>query len=323
MRNTKVVFFGTPYYSVYVLDKLSRYLKKSDSKIVAVVTRPPKPVGRDKFVTYSDVDKWAYDRKIKIIRDPASVVDIEADIGVIASYGKIITKNVIDHFSKGIINVHPSILPLFRGASPVQSAIATGIEETGVSFFMLDSEMDHGPILSKFEESILPDDTTQTLRDRLFERSAEVLPKLMEAYLAGKVTPKAQNHDLATFTTVIKKDDGFVPFENLLAATIGKDTKDKMKVRFIDEFEEEVTPANIYNLYRALNPWPGIWTFVKIGGKKEEKRLKIVKTHLESIEPDNQVTNKPTNHLVIDEVQLEGKNPVSWKQFVEGYKLTF
>jgi len=308
MRNQKVIFFGTPYYSALVLDKLHKHLKKSDSKIVAVVTRPPKPVGREKIMTYSDVDKWAYGKKIKIIRDPASVIDVEADLGVIASYGKIITKNVIDHFPRGIINIHPSVLPLFRGASPVQSTIASGMEETGVTFFLLDEKMDHGPILSKFAEGINPDDTSQLLRDRLFDRATQALPGLIDAYLKGKITPKVQRHNLATYTKTIKRDDGFIDWKHLVATTEGKSLDENLPVRFIEDFEQIVTPESVYNLFRALQPWPGMWTKCKI--RDTEKRLKITDAKLDE------------GKFVPISVQLEGKNKVLWSQFSSVYLKT-
>lgn len=304
----KVIFFGTPYYSVYILDKLYRHLKTSGSTIEAVVTQPPKPSGRDKFLTYSAVDTWAYKKKIKIIRDPASVTSIPADVGVIASYGRLITQNVIDHFPKGIINVHPSILPLFRGASPVQATIATGLEETGVTFFLIDSEMDHGPTLSKFTEDVQPNDTTQTLRDRLFTRASESLPPMLDAYIAGKIKPKVQDEDLATYTKIIKKEDGYIPWKYLKLAINGKSSSDAMMIPFVDSFRTNYSPESIYCVIRALDPWPKTWTKLEIKGK--QMRLLIHESKLVE------------GRIELITVQLEGKKEVPWKQLKEAYSIS-
>lgn len=271
----KIVFFGTPDYVLPVLKKLHKY-----HEIVAVVTQPPKPTGRKQILSFSPVDKWAHGRKIPIFYKSLELIDdgVKADLGILAAYGEIIPKSVIDLFPHGILVIHPSLLPKYRGASPVQAAIAAGEEKTGVTVIKMDEKLDHGPIISQFEEEINPDDTTKTLRERLFVRSAQVLLELLPAYLAGKIKPREQDHKQATFTKVISKQDGYLDL---------KKTKPHEAERFI----------------RAMDPWPGAWTLVN------EKRLKILKAHLD---PD-------TGHLILDTVQLEGKNPVSWEEFTRGY----
>ena len=140
----------------------------------------------------------------------------------------------------------------------------------------MDEKVDHGPIISQFKEDIAPGDTTETLRKRLFERSADVLNELIEPYLRGKITPRAQNDDEASYTKIVKREDGFVDLK--------KDA-----------------PLEIERKFRAYTPWPGIWTQV------DGKRLKILKVRLEE------------EKLILDEVQLEGKNPVTRKQFEDAY----
>ena len=273
----KIVFFGTPTYVIPVLAELNKF-----HKVVMVVTQPPKPSGRDKKITFAPVDDWAHKRRIP---KTASFDDIpEADLGIVAAYGKLIPEPVINKFKYGILNIHPSLLPKYRGASPVQSAIAAGETQTGLTVIKMDREMDHGPIVSQFKESIGPDDTTQTLRDRLFERSAEFLIELIPNYISEKVKSKDQNHKEATFTKTIKKDDGYLDMTK-------KDDADKE--RFI----------------RAMSPWPGAWTYVQIEDKK--LRLKLNKGHLED------------GKLILDEVQLEGKKPVKWEQFRSAYGSKF
>jgi methionyl-tRNA formyltransferase len=271
---TKIVFFGTPEYVLPILRALAKHYE-----IAAVVTQPPKPVGRKQFLEYSAVDNWAHRRKVPAIYDLAKVP--QADLGIVAAFGKIIPPFVIGRLKLGILNIHPSLLPKYRGASPVSAAIAAGDKQTGVTIIKMDEKVDHGPMITQFTEEILPDDTTDSLRRRLFSRSAEVLIELLPAYLAGKIKEKTQDESQATYAKILKRQDGFVDFK-----------KDD--------------PAEIERKLRAYTPWPGIWTLVN------SKRLKILRAHLE------------TGELVLDEVQLEGKNPVTWKQFKEAYPaLTF
>lgn len=284
----KIVFFGTPDFAIPVLESLHKeYNSGRERNLIAVVTQEPKPAGRDKFVTRSAVDNWAYKHKIPIVFDFDDIP--EADLAVVAAYGKIIPENVIKKFSKGVLNIHPSLLPKYRGASPIQAAIAAGDDETGVTIIQMDEKMDHGPIISAFKEDILPTDTNEVLRNRLFERSSQFLIDLIPSYLSGKIKLKPQDHDSATFTKLVVKKDAFIESKELESAIKG----------------DEKLSKKIDCLVRAMTPWPIAWTTVKIAD--ETRRLKILKAHLEN------------KKLVLDEVQLEGKNSVTWKQFTDGY----
>jgi len=278
----KIVFFGTPDYVLPILTSLHKKFVSGPgvSPIAAVVTQSPKPTGRKQILTYSPVDKWAHEHKIDIFYQSSELIknSVKADIGVLAAYGEIIPKTVIDTFPHGILVVHPSLLPKYRGASPIQGAIANGDKQVGVTIIKMDEKMDHGPIVSQFKEETKPDDTTDTLRARLFERSKDVIVEMIEPYLQGKIKPKEQNHDEATYTKIITKQDGFIEAES---------------------FTSEAAKAERF--IRAMQPWPQAWTLI---GKK---RLKILKAHLES------------GKLILDEVQLEGKSPVSWEEFKRGY----
>lgn len=277
----KIVFFGTPYYVLPILKTIQKRFVTGPghSPIVAVVTQSPKPVGRKQILSYSPIDKWAHERKILTLYSAKSLLKekVDADFGVLASYGEIIPQEVINLFPKGILVIHPSLLPKYRGASPIPETIKNGDTQTGVTIFKMDSKVDHGPIISQFKEDVLPEDTTDSLRDRLFEKSAEVLVELIEPFMKGKITPRPQNDSEATFTKLIKKEDGYIDLNKMDA---------KQAERFI----------------RAMSSWPIAWTRLENG-----KRLKILKSHL-----DGEI-------LILDEVQLEGKNPVSWKQFKEAY----
>jgi len=268
----KIIFFGTPDYVLPILEKLHKYYE-----VVAVITQSPKPVGREKILTFSPVDNWAHKKKVSIFFDFNNLP--EADMGICAAFGMIIPKEVLNHFKYGILNIHPSLLPKYRGASPIQSAIVNGDTTTGVTIIKMDEKMDHGPILTSFKEEILPDDTFETLRIRLFERSVEVLLNLIPNFIKSKIHLKPQDENLATFCKIVSKQDGFINLE--------KDS-----------------PESIEAKQRAYSPWPGIWTNLKNG-----KRLKILKCHLDKDE------------LILDEVQLEGKGPVSWNQFKSAYQI--
>lgn len=276
----KIIFFGTPDYVLPILTLLHKKFVTGPGKspVVAVVTQSPKPMGRKQVLTYSPIDKWAHEHKIPIFYNADELLEanLELDLGVLASYGQIIKKEVIDLFPKGILVIHPSLLPKYRGASPVPETIKNGDIVAGVTIFKMDEKVDHGPIISQFKEDVIPDDTGESLRNRLFERSADVLVELIEPYLKGKITPRVQSETEATLTHIVTKEDG------------------KVDLKADD-------PVIIERKLRAYYPWPGIWT--QVAGK----RLKILKGHIEN------------DKLVLDEVQLEGKNPVTYQQFKDAY----
>ena len=322
-RVVKIVFFGTPDYVTPILMAIHRAFTTGPGKspIIAVVTQSPKDSGRKKILTYSAVDHWGYKHKLPVYFNPLDLIknDTDAQLGVLAAYGSIIPSQVIKLFPHGILNIHPSLLPKFRGASPIQAGIISDQKETGVSIIKIDEQLDHGPIVSQFKEQVLPDDTTETLRRRLFERSAEVLVTLIDPFLKGKITLKPQNHEEATFTKLLKKEYGFIPPEYLEAALSGQSLQVEWKIPFmktkssqaslIKDFAIHPTPVTIHNFIRAMYPWPIAWTLLRLSSSGQAKRLKILEAHLD---PD-------TGHLTLATVQLEGKTPVSWQQFKEAY----
>lgn len=314
----KIVFFGTPEYVQPVVEMLHKAFNPSDehkSSIVAVVTQKPKPVGRKKVLSHSPIDKWAYNKDIPIFNESLELLnsELKPDIGILASFGEIIPKKVLNYFPHGILNIHPSLLPKYRGASPVRAAITAGETETGSTIIKLDEELDHGKVISQFKIEIEKDDTTKTLREKLFIQSAEVLSTLIKPYIKGKIKLKTQNEKEATFTALVTKNKGFIKPEYIEGALKGKTSADKWDIPFIeigskkDVFQITPSPASIDCFIRAMNPWPIAWTTIKPNPKKGLRRLKILNAHLSG------------NKLVLDEVQLEGKSPVSWKQFREGY----
>lgn len=279
-----IVFFGTPDFVIPVLAKLHKTYNAHDRyNTLTVVTVAPKKAGRKKHLTYSEVDHWAYKRKIKIIRNLKKIP--KADLGILAAYGQIIPQSVINKFTHGILNIHPSLLPKYRGPSPIQYTIKNGDKKTGVTIIKMDNKIDHGPIVSSFTESISEDDTTESLQKRLFERASDFLLDLIPNYIDGKINLEEQDHKKATFTKLLTKQDGLLNLKKIS------------------------NPEKTHNHIRAMHPWPGAWTKVILSKNSEPKRLKILSSHLS---PNAQC-------LVPSIVQLEGKNEVTFKQFKQGY----
>ncbi len=306
----RIIFFGTPDYVIPILDKLHKY-----HEIVAVVTQSPKPVGREKKLTYSAVDSWAFKKNIPRNFDYNDLPD--TDMGVCASFGMIIPQTVLDKFKHGILNIHPSLLPQFRGSSPIQATLISGINPTGVTIIRMIDKLDAGPILTQFKEEVLPDDTNESLRARLFEKSADVLLEMIPAYVDGKIKYKHQDEEKASFTTMIKKEDAFIPFEfiknamNLNFVMELNSNNKTWEVGFIKNYNLTPSAEVINRIIKAMSFWPVAWTNIEISNNKVKitKRLKIISSHI----------NPESGYLELDEVQLEGKKPTTWKQFKGSY----
>ena len=247
----KIVFFGSDQYGVKALEALK---KSPDLEIIKIVK------SKDELESLK-----------KIISQP--------DIGLVASFGTLIPADIINWPKKGLLNLHPSLLPKYRGPTPVPSALLNGGKETGLTIIKVDEEIDHGPIVSQFKEAIKPDDTSESLLNRLFTMGGQVLTTILPSYLEGKVELSEQDHSQATYTEKLTREDG------------------KMDLSKPADYQQR--------FIRAMFPWPGAWTEVKTNN--QVKRLKILKAHL---------INKK---LILDLVQVEGKKPVTWKQFLEGY----
>lgn len=238
--------------------------------------------GSDK---YSQIVLTALKRDIRfeLVKNPA-----EAEVGILASYGQILSAAEVAAPKLGILNIHPSRLPKYRGATPVPSAILAGEKEIGVTIIKLDEKIDHGPIVSQIKLAVAPTDTSQTLLAKAFAAGAQELLKILPAYLAGKIELQPQNHNRATLTKRLTREDGQIDWQK--------------------------SPEYLERFMRAMFPWPGAWTEITIPDRQPDpipdrriKRIKILKAHLEN------------GQLTLDTVQLEGKKPVSFKQFREGY----
>lgn len=226
--NLKIVFFGTPDFVVSVLKTL-----EENFEVVAVVTSPegkvPSPV--------------AQNFNGKVLRperlDESFVSELEslnADLYVVSGYGKIIPKRILELPKYGSINIHPSLLPKFRGPTPVQAAILAGEKVSGVTIIKMDEKMDHGPILASKELEILTSDTSESFYDKAFKAGADLLIEILPDFLVGKLNPREQDESEATFCKMITKEDGFFEIDN---------------------------PPNLEmmdRMIRAYYPWPNVWT---------------------------------------------------------------
>ena len=247
------IFFGTPLFSEIILKKLI----EAGYTPSIIVTNPDRPVGRKKIMTSPPVKKLIYDSrseirdKIKILQSgtaqdlKSKTLNLKSDLGVVASYSKIIPKEIINSFKLGVIGTHPSLLPKYRGASPIQSVLLNGETETGITLYLIDEKVDHGPILSQEKLAIAPEDNYETLLIKLANLSADLLIKTLPDFLAGKIKAREQDHSQATLTKKFTTDEAHV-------------------------YLDEDSPELILRKIKALNPEPGVWTM------KDDKRLKIL-----------------------------------------------
>jgi methionyl-tRNA formyltransferase len=249
----KILFFGTPKFSLPALTQL----KENDFNIIGVVTQPDKPAGRKKILTPPPIKLLAEKLQLPVYqweKNDKEVLEkinkIKPDLIVVVAYGKILPKELVNLPPYGCLNLHPSLLPKYRGPSPIQTAILNGETKTGVTIIKLDQETDHGPIVAQKEFDILEDDDYESLSNSLACEGAEVLVKIIPNYIAGEIKPKEQNHAQATESKIIEKNDG--------------------------EINWQKNPAEIDQQIRAYHPWPGAWT------EATGKRVKILKAHLEN-----------------------------------------
>lgn len=271
----KVVFFGTPSFVIPVLSCL---LENFD--VVGVVSTPDEKIGRKQLITPSPV-KTFYQEYINKEKKTGSILTpktldeksieeqlkvLQPDFFVVAAYGKIIPQSILDIPTHGAVNIHPSLLPQYRGPSPIQTAILNGDTQTGTTLILMDEEIDHGPILLQKPYPIASSDTFDTLAIKLFQLSAELLPTTMQQWSNKTISPIPQNHDKATFTNHITKQDGHFDSEN------------------------PPLPEKLDRMIRAYYPWPNAWTRVRI--KNSELRVKLLPQKMIQVEGGKPMSNK-------------------------------
>ncbi len=285
-KNPKFAFFGTPKGAVYVLDSL----KLAGFVPELIVTLPDSEKGRKKILTEQDVALWAKANNIECFK-PKKLSELnlpdDLDFSLVASYGKIIPKKIIDRPKNGTFNIHPSLLPKYRGPTPIQTAILNDTE-TGVTVIKLDELEDHGPILVRSESISIEGKNYPILERELFELGTKLFLEHVDTILDGTEIQTEQNHASATFTKKFEVNDA------------------KIETKLILEggSHEEILKAE--KKVRALNPEPGTWTIFKT--KDKELRVKILSARIEN------------GKLTPEKVIPAGKKEMSWTDFKLGNK---
>lgn len=316
----RIIFFGSSEYCLPILKALN-----NNFQLIGAVTKPDSPIGRKQISTPVQFFTPKDTSALSEIKE--QLKNLQPDIAVVADFGLIIPKEIFEIPKYKTLNIHFSRLPKLRGASPVQYTILLGEKSAWISVIIMNEGMDTGDIIWQKEYPLTGNETTESLYKKLFNNISLELPEVINQYAGNKLIPKKQNHSEATYTRALTRSDGFVPFEMIIDATHGK----AREIRdYIDKFINKNFIVSLPNCHtrlparqvvtfieraiRAFSPWPGVWTIVgirdqELGTRNEEKRLKILKSHIDIDE----------NLLVLDLVQLEGKKPVTWKQLREGY----
>ncbi|SMP87799.1 methionyl-tRNA formyltransferase [Epsilonproteobacteria bacterium SCGC AD-308-O04] len=295
----KIIFMGTPEYAQKILKRL---IDTQGTDVVAVYTQPDKPVGRKKIMTPPEVKTLALENSIDVyqpnrLRDKEVInelLNIECDYIVVAAYGQILPREILDHAP--CINLHASILPQYRGASPIQQTLLNGDKQAGVTAMLMEEGLDTGDILKISTIDVNEDEMSETLFERLTQIAADLTIDVLENF--NSLMPKPQDDSLSTHCSKITKADGEVIFDNALS---------------------------VYNKYRAFTPWPGI--FLKSGLKLKKIKLedrfsshemgKILK-----IDSDSIVIGCEVGSLRIFNVQPVSKNEMDVLSYINGKRLT-
>jgi len=296
-NSLKIVFFGTPKIAAEVLENLA----KSEFKPQLAVTGVDEKTGRGRKLTETPVKTVAKNNKIKTLQ-PSNLDDgdfikelkeFAPDVAVLVAYGEIIPDEVLQIPKFGFLNIHPSLLPKYRGPSPIVTAILNGDKITGATVIVLDSELDHGPQITQREVEIANTDTHDSLATKLSSAGSKILIEILPDYLSQNVTPEIQNHDTATYTEKITKASGKIDLTN----PPDIETLDRM--------------------IRAYFPWPAVWTELELKSERV-KELKKIRLKFLPNTPTILPSYNPTDLFL---VQPEGKRPMTPKEFLNGYPM--
>ncbi|MBX4186688.1 MAG: methionyl-tRNA formyltransferase [Candidatus Doudnabacteria bacterium] len=296
----KIIFIGTTEFGIPTLEKLKR-----NHELVLVITQPDKPAGRKRDLASPPVKVWAEKNNIPVAQSESisnlktQILSLEPDLIIVAAYGQIIPKEILDIPKFKSINIHGSLLPKHRGASPIQAAILNQDKEIGITLIQMDEKMDHGPIIAKEVVRLEGTETFPDLYKALSVTAADLIMKTLPGWFDGSIKATEQNHGQATFTKLIQRQDAKIDWSQTA----------------------KVIDAQI----RALNPEPGTWTTLN------GKTVKIIKA---SILPHNKIelpgkiyphegaaaVKTLDNGLLLLLVQPEGKAVMSGKDFFNGLK---
>ena len=302
----RIVFFGTPDFAVPTLRKLL----DSAHPVVAVVTQPDRPRGRGQRVSESPVKALAQARGLPVLqpsrlRAPEfadAFRALQPDLGVVAAYGKLLPEDILSLPRHGMINVHASLLPKYRGAAPVHRAVIDGEAETGVTIMRMEKMLDSGPMLAKVRRPIGPQETSDVIERDLAELGADLLVSVVDQIDAGVHREELQDFMLCSYAPRLTKEEGLIDW---------------------------TLPASyIHNRVRGLYPWPHAYTYLN------GVRLIILQTHVEDARTDAppgaivtasrdnlHVATGHEGRIAIDRVQLEGGKPLDIREFLAGHRI--
>ncbi|MFA6306393.1 MAG: methionyl-tRNA formyltransferase [Patescibacteria group bacterium] len=303
MNKTKTIFIGTAEFGLPGFEAL---IKDNDFEIVLAITQPDRPTGRKQIITSSPI-KIAAEKKNITVLQPEHIIDIrdkilllKPDLIIVAAYAQLIPEEILNLPKYGCLNLHASLLPKYRGAAIIQAAILNGDVETGLTIIKMDKGLDTGAILAQTAINISDEDTAGTLYDKLSEVSADFLIAAIKKYLAGKITPKAQDSSQASYAKALTKGDGLINWSK--------------------------PAAHLEKFIRAMNPWPMAWTWW------DGKQIKIISAQNQPIEINSYKPGKTFKYnsglavqcgrdaLIIKSLQLEGKNALASEEFLRGHK---
>jgi methionyl-tRNA formyltransferase len=321
ISEVKIIFMGTPEFGAIILEGLI----KARYKPILVATAPDKPVGRKQILTPPPVKVIAQKYGIavfqpeKILRLKSKILNLKPDLIIAVAYGKILPKEILEIPKYGCLAVHPSLLPKYRGPSPIQTAILNGDRKIGVTIFLMDEKMDHGPILARRElelsifnsqlsnRSQIPNSkiTYTELSKKLAKLGAKLLIETIPKWIKGEIKPVPQEESKATYTKILKKEDGKINWR-----------------KTAEELERQI---------RAFDPWPGSFTFWY--KNKEKIRLKFLRARVLKISdtktyligktlvaPQNELcVQTGQGFLIIEKLQPEGKKEMFSEDFLRGH----
>jgi methionyl-tRNA formyltransferase len=303
----RIIFMGTPGFAVPSLEALIC----STCQVVAVYTQPDRKSGRGQAVTSSPVKQLALSQGLEVVQPESlkaagtaeGLADFAPDLIVVAAFGQILPTEILDLPKLGCLNVHPSLLPRLRGASPIATAILQGDDVTGVTIMLLDAGMDTGPILNQREVPISADDTTGSLAIRLAQTGAQLLMETLPLWIDGRIKPQPQQESRASYSKVINKSDG--------------------------EIDWRLSTMELWRRVRAFDPWPGCYSWWR--GKRLQLGQVVPLYAERSGQPGEVIALSPPTPATVGvrtgdgvlgllRVQLEGKREISADEFVRGQR---
>ena len=303
----RIVFMGTPEFAIPVLAAVM----EAGHEVVGVYTRPDRPSGRGRAVAAPEVKRYAEENQLPVFqpaslrRDAAAVGELASlspDAVVVAAYGLFLPESVFAGPSLGALNVHPSLLPKYRGPSPVAAAILNGDHATGVTIMKVDAGMDSGPIVAQRESVIGPEETTEELTPRLFREGGSLLAEVLPRWARGEIEARPQDDTVATVTSRLQREDGRIDWSR---------------------------PAEeIARTVRGYHPWPGAHTLwrgrglkvVSATGRERSPPAPVAPGDVVTLEDGSIAVGAGDGLLRLRRVQLEGRRDVDAREFVQGHR---